>query len=234
MFLIQLIAALFVIFVIADYLITRHRIQIGRKLAMMARPFSRNKLEARMKILVIGDSTALGTGASQPEHSLAGLLGASFSEASIENHGVNGAKTKDLIKRLERLKGKRYDLMMIHIGGNDVVRFTERKDLMHDIDIVLRSAKQLADKVVLVSTGNVGTAKLLPLGTRWLFTWRTRQVRDVLKTAAAKQGISYVDLFREPKDDPFARDPSKYYAADSFHPSDEGYLDWFQIIRRNL
>ena len=234
MFFFQLIAALLVIFIIADYLITRHHIQIGRKLAMMARPFTRNKAEAKMKILVIGDSTALGTGATQPEHSLAGLLGAHFPEASIENHGVNGAKTKDLIKRLERLREKHFDLMMVHIGGNDVVRFTERKELTHDIDIVLRSAKQLADKVVLVSTGNVGTAKLLPLGTRWLFTWRTRQVRDTLKTAATKHGISYVDLFREYNNDPFALDPSKYYAADSFHPSDEGYLDWFQIIRRSL
>jgi lysophospholipase L1-like esterase len=229
-----LFIAAILLFVVWDYLTTRHLINIGRVLAMKARPFSRNKSEAEMRILVIGDSTAVGTGASSPEHSLAGLLGTRFPEASIENRGVNGAKTHELIDRLKKLEGRRFDLMMIHIGGNDVVRFTERKELKHDIETVLRLAKLLADKIVLVSTGNVGTAKLLPFGMRWLFTWRTRQVREILKSAAAKQGASYADLFREHQQDPFALDPNTYYATDSFHPSDAGYLDWFELIKKEL
>ncbi len=228
------IAVALALLVGADYLATKRLINIGRVLAMKARPFSRTKPDSGMSILVIGDSTAVGTGASSPEHSLAGLLGVHFPNASIENRGVNGAKTRELIERLKKLSDRHFDLIMIHIGGNDVVRFTERKELKHDIDSVLRLAKQLADKVVLVSTGNVGTAKLLPYGTRWLFTWRTRQVREILKSAAVKQGVSYADLFREHANDPFALEPRKYYAADFFHPSDAGYLDWFTLIKAKL
>ncbi len=210
---------------------TRRLIKIGEGLAAKAVPFSRSS--GSPNILVIGDSTAVGTGASSPATSLAGLLGEFYPSASVENRGVNGSKTAELVPRHKSIKNH-YWLIMIHIGGNDTVRFTNLRELDADIRTVIRLAKNLAGHVVVVSTGNVGTAKLLPFGTRWMFAIRTRQVRKIFMRACKDMDVTYVGLFREPSKDPFAKDPKKYYAADLFHPSDLGYADWFALIKPKL
>lgn len=231
MFFSLVVLAALAVLIAWDIYETRRLIAIGVDLSKKAVPFSRS--DSGPKILVVGDSTAVGTGASSGRTSLAGLLGAYYPSASITNLGVNGSKTRDLLARGDLEKGE-FDLLVIHIGGNDTVRFTDLTELEKDIRLVLELAKKRAKHVVLVSTGNVGTARLLPFGTRWAFTIRTRQVRDIFMQASAEAGIMYVDLFRETVSDPFAHDPEKYYAADFFHPSDAGYADWFGLIRKQL
>lgn len=218
-------------FIAWDIYETRRLIAIGVTLAEKAKPYSR--VSSSPKILVLGDSTAVGTGASASTTSLAGLLGTYKPSATIENRGVNGSRTRDLLLR-DDFRDQKYDLIMIHIGGNDTVRFTRLAQLEKDITSLIDIAKKHSENIVIVSTGNVGTARLLPFGTRWLFTIRTKQVRDIFKKTAADKGVIYVDLFREPNKDPFAQDPSKYYAADLFHPSDAGYADWFSLIKKQL
>lgn len=213
---------------------TRKLISVGVGLADAAVPFERILPDAELHILVIGDSTAVGTGAQSPETSLAGLVGQKFPDASIRNLGVNGARTADLIPRLEVLEGQHYDLIMLHIGGNDTVYHTDLTVLEKDIKRVLDLSQQLGDRVILTSTGNVGTALLLPFGTRWQFERRTRKVRDIFMAAAQERDIYYSDIFRERNNDPFAQDPFQYYAVDLFHPSDVGYADWFTFIEPGL
>jgi len=87
---------------------------------------------------------------------------------------------------------------------------------------------------MLMTSGNIGTAKLLPFGTRWFFTKRTRKVREIFMEAAETHSTPYVDIFREVKEDPFAQDPKRYYAKDIFHPSSEGYADWYTFVRMKL
>ena len=201
-------------------------IDIGKGLAAKAVPFERVDKNAESSILIIGDSTVVGTGASDPTQSIAGRVGEVFPESSIVNMGTNGAKTVDLIPKLRDLES-RYDLIMIHIGGNDVVRFTSYEQVKDSIEEVLRLAKTKSDRVTITSTGNVGTALLLPFGSRWIFEKRTRRVRDIFMKAARDLDVTYIDLFREKKEDPFHQNPSVYYASDLFHPSNAGYDSWF-------
>ncbi len=230
---------LFIIFVLAivvvvETLMTRRLISIGVGLADAAIPFQRELPDAELKILMIGDSTCVGTGADSSETSLAGLVGKYYPTASITNLGVNGAKTHELIPRLENLAGQRFDLVMLHIGGNDSVRRTDLQELEVSIKKVLELSNGLADHVTLTSTGNLATARLLPFGTRWLFERQTLKVREIFMREAEAAGLIYNDLFRETARDPFAIDPDTYYASDSFHPSTAGYADWFTIIEKGL
>lgn len=222
--------AILSIYLAIEYLHTSYLIRIGEGLAAAAVPFSRTTTSSQ-RILIIGDSTAVGTGASSPETSLAGLLGGHYPQARIENLGVNGSKIHDLITRFTSVENERYDLIEIHIGGNDIVRFTELTKVEQDVKTVLSQARKLSNNVVLVTSGNVGTSLLLPTPSRLLFTKRTRSVREIFIRVAKEQDVSYVDLFHEAKEDPFAKDPSKYYAKDFFHPSDAGYQFWFDQIR---
>lgn len=213
---------------------TFYYIRIGRGLAASAVAYSQEGIDSAPRVLVIGDSTAVGVGAATPEESLAGLLGRDFPQATIVNAGVSGAKTHELIERLKQRHGERYALVLLHIGGNDIVRGTPTTDLLRDIAEVLRLARRLSDNVVLVTSGNVGTAKLFPPGYRWLLERRTRYVRELFMNEAQQADAHYVDLFREQAHDPFARDPHRYYAADMFHPSSEGYADWYALIQLTL
>lgn len=210
-------------------------IRVGEGLASRAVPFARELGEPSFRILVAGDSTGVGTGASGPEASLAGLTGNKYPAASVTNVAVNGAKAHGVIAQLNQDEGT-YDLVLLHVGGNDTVRFTDLEALRRDIRTILDLAVKKGSRVLLTSTGNVGTVPLFPAPTRWILDRRTRSVRSILveEVALSGQNVRYTDLFREKPQDPFALDPATYYAADQFHPSDAGYRDWFGLMEREL
>lgn len=222
-----LVLILLVVFIAYQTIRTRRYIAIGIGLANSAIPYEQDG--DGLRILVIGDSTAVGTGAEISEGSIAGLVGKKFPQASIKNLGVNGAVTSEIIPRLEQ-DTENYDLIMIHVGGNDTRKFLPLDQLEADLNTAIDLAQEKAPAVTLTSTGSLGTAKLLPFGVRWLYTRQTYKVRNLFKRVAEEQGIPYANILRPVKEDPFAQQPKKYYSADWFHPSSEGYADWFQFI----
>ncbi|MEK7105659.1 MAG: GDSL-type esterase/lipase family protein [Patescibacteria group bacterium] len=232
---ILLIVAALIVYIVVQVLRTQHYIKIGEALAATTVPFSRATESPSMRILIVGDSTAVGVGTSGPSTSIAGLVGTRYPKAEITNFGVSGAKVKDLIKQLETVEGT-YDLVMVHIGGNDIVRFTPLDELKIDIRTALDLAASHGKHVLVTTTGNIATVRLFPAPTRWIFRPRTLKVREIFMSAAAATNgdARYTDLFRERAQDPYATNPQKYYAADMFHPSDAGYADWFTLISKEL
>ena len=214
---------------------TKYFIGVGETLAKNAIVYTQHPKNPALRILMVGDSTGVGTGASSPKTSLAGLVGQRYPHADITNASVNGAKVHDVIKQLEGIPGS-FDLLMIEIGGNDSVRNTDITQLANDLQQVLTLANGKAKHVLVTSTGNVGTAPLFPWFTRWIYQKRTLAVRAVFMKQIAAQtfDVRYTDLYRTADKDPFAKDPKTYYAADSFHPSDAGYADWFSLISTQL
>ncbi len=233
-YIIFILLALLLLFYAHEFYDMRKRTRIGEKLAAEAVPFERILDTPEMKILVIGDSTAVGTGAESSERSLAGYIAADFPRASVKNLGVNGMKTHELVERLEKIKDQRFDFISLHIGGNDIVRFTDLKELEQSVNKAFQLASSMTDNVSITVTGNMGTSTLFPYGTGWILERRTRKVHALFIAAAKKYGAAYNNLFRERGEDPFATDPKKYYAADEFHPSGEGYADWYEIMRPNI
>ena len=183
-----------------------------------------------MRILNIGDSSVVGTGSADEKLSVAGRLGADYPKATVVNLGVNGTRTKQLIERFDGIADQRFDLIVIHTGGNDIVRFTPYAELEESLRVVLDKATKLSDSVVLLHGGNVGTSRLFPSPVRWVYTKRTSAVRDIWQRVSEEKGVYYVDLWRRFEDDPFHIDPATYYSADMFHPSGAGYGDWYRHV----
>jgi lysophospholipase L1-like esterase len=234
----KIILILFVLlasFYLYQLSLMRHRIKVGEEIARNTVPFEQNLDKQNVaSILVIGDSTAFGVGALTPKESLAGLVGATYPEARIMNLGRNGMKAQDLVVELEKLQDKQFDLVMLHIGGNDIVRFTSIDDFTNSIDTVFKLATNISDEVTITVTGNMGTATLFPYGTGWLLEKRTRQVHQIISDTAQAYNSHYIDLFLERDEDPFLTEPTKYYAKDLFHPSGAGYALWFKQISKQL
>jgi len=202
-------------------------IWIGRAVAARSVPFERRLSNADFRILVVGDSTARGTGAGDPSGSVAGGIGAIFPEASIENRGVNGARTAEIVAQVPLDVGQPYDLLVVHAGGNDILRFTPLQRLQSDLETLLDRAVKAGEVAVLLTAGNVGLAPFFSPPIGWIYTARTRRVRQMFMETARAKGAHYVDLFTERKDDVFLTDPPRYYAPDFLHPSSEGYRVWF-------
>lgn len=225
-----IIGGIIVFYTLFQYLLLQKRIEVGLDMAKQTIAYTQAPPDAQQRILVIGDSTAVGVGADNPIRSVAGRLGADYPNAEIVNRGVSGLRIHGLREKLQSMQGEKFDLILINIGGNDIVNFTSRKSIEHDLPEVLDLANEMAPRVVVVTSGNVGTAPALPLGIRWVWGIRTRQVREIFLRFTKEKQVKYVDLYQSRKDDVFSTDPKKYYAIDSFHPSSEGYAVWYKNI----
>jgi len=220
-------------------------IQRGKKLARSTVAFQRLLPGARMRILIAGDSTAVGTGAARPEESVAGLFGRDNPDAEIVNVSGNGKRVGELLNELavkvrpfhrqgRTLDALTFQLIVLQIGANDIVYLTPLSQLRSDLNALLIRARELSPTVLVLHSGNIGAAPLFPWPLSAFYTARTREVRSLYQELAAQNDAHYVDLFRERGADVFLRDPVQYYASDLYHPSSAGYALWYRRIREVL
>jgi lysophospholipase L1-like esterase len=213
-----------------DGVIIGRALLIGGELAQASEAYTQQPRNPQAALLVVGDSTAVGTGAANPRDSLAGRLGAALPRTRIDNLAANGALTRDVLAQLERAPLASYDAVLVQVGGNDALRFTSMAQLGNDINAVLERAASVADYTALMSTGDLGAAPALPWPIDRLFSARSRRVREVFSAAAARHGADYVDLFSGAGIEQFDRNAEDYHAADGLHLSGEGYGIWYQRL----
>ena len=206
------------------------RIGAAGRLARASRPYSVMPRHAAGSLLIVGDSTALGTGASTADASLAGQIARRYPTLAIRTLASAGARFEAIAAQLR--DAGRHDLILIAGGANDVMRFTALKPLAEAVDLTLARAASQAGKVIVVPAPNVGNAPFFPPPLSWLLSRRARALHALVRASAARRGAAYVDLYRDRADDPFARDPQRLIAVDCLHPSDAGYAVWFSEIER--
>lgn len=204
------------------------RIGQARALAQRSEPLQQTPKETARRLLIVGDSTGVGTGASTPQTSLAGLLARAYPRLQIDNRARDGATFGDVVGQLDAVTG-RYDLVLVQAGGNDVIRLRPMDHVQADIDRVAALARVRADQVLLMPAGNVGNAPFFFPPVSWLMTARARSMHGFVREAAARHQAVYVNLFKERENDPFAQQPA-LNAADGLHPSDAGYRVWFDEL----
>jgi len=215
-------------------LILHHGWVLGRALVMgrgvidASSRFSATPANYDRALLVVGDSTGVGTGAEDPADSIAGRLAEEFPVLRVDNGAVNGARTHAVPAQLRHAPLATYDLVLIQVGGNDAMFFTSRETLSRDIDATLAAARERSEHVALMSTGDIGDAPAIPWLLEGVLRWRSRLVRDVFMQAAERHGAHYLDLFRtEGEANPFTSAPDIHYAADGLHPAGPGYGVWY-------
>lgn len=201
----------------------------GDELAEQAVPFARDGKPQAPKVLVVGDSTGVGTGAARPEESIAGLLGAAHPELTIVNRARNGARTLDAIVQLLEEGDARYDLVLMHIGGNDVLRGTAVRALEPQVEALLLCARRLSRNVVVTTLPNLGLLPMFFPPLSWWFSRRSRVVCAMFAGAAERHGVHYVDFFHPDETEHFCR-RSTYFASDGLHPSSALYRHIYETM----
>jgi lysophospholipase L1-like esterase len=208
----------------------QQRLGEAARLTRLSQPFNATPAAPRASLLIVGDSTALGTGASVPERSLAGRIAQRYPALAIRNLASAGVRFEGIADQLTQ--AGRHDVILIAGGANDVMRLTSADRLARSVDLVLHRAARQAGTVIVVPAPNVGNAPFFPPPLSWLLSRRTRVLHKLVRASANAVGAAYVNLYRERADDPFARDPRRLIAADHLHPSDDGYAVWFDELER--
>lgn len=207
------------------------RIAEAARLLRGSRPYQSSPADPMASMLVVGDSTGVGAGASLPERSVAGLLGTAYPRLRVVNRARNGAKWSEFAGQISAEAGE-FDILLVMGGGNDVIRGTPVGRLQADALRAARTARQRARYVILLPPGNLGNA---PFFWRPLSTWidhRARRLHHAVREAAAATGTKYVDLYRPRRIDPFALRPGVLLSSDGLHPSDAGYRVWLRELQQ--
>ncbi len=226
--------ALLLLWATASLIRMRIRIERGKRVAATAVAFERNIPHATTRILIAGDSTAVGVGAARPEESVAGRFGTENPNAEIINISRSGKRIHELREELNRLPAQKFTLVVLMIGGNDIVHLTDLRLVEADLTALLTMAKKMSPVVLVVHSGNIGAAPLFPWPVGLFYTSRTRKIRAIYIQKTQELGAIYVDLFKERHDDIFLSNPEKYYLPDRFHPSSDGYAVWYSAIKQAL
>ncbi|MBC7728832.1 MAG: GDSL family lipase [Microbacteriaceae bacterium] len=205
------------------------RLGEARALARASEPFQQLPAAPAVRLLVVGDSTGVGTGATQASRSVAGLLGSTYPRLLVHNRARDGAKFNELPTQLEGSAAEPgYDIILISAGGNDVIRGTDADDLTKALDQTFAAARARllpGGQIIVQPAGNVGNAPFFMRPLSSLMTRRAGVMHTAIRAAAARHGVTYINLYKQADQDPFAQQPG-LHASDGLHPSDAGYQIW--------
>lgn len=165
------------------------------------------------RILAIGDSLTKGYGVTK-EESYPGQLERKLKDGGfpveIINKGRNGETTADLLKNIEELKKENPDIVLITIGGNDVLREVQPKEIQDNLFKIIDSLKETvpSNKIFLMQM------QIPPIhGLKYMLAFNS-----IYPKVAKKEGIhmlSFIvpDVFLE----------KSLMQSDYIHPNKEGY-----------
>ena len=210
-------------------------LHLGRGIVSAASAFAQQPEQPVLRVLLMGDSTGLGVGA-QGGQSLAALLAADRPDAEVLNVSRSGARLADIAEQLKHLprSGARWDLLLLHAGGNDIFRGTSPARMQHAADALLTQLVPLARHVVWLGPPDVGLLPAFVPPFSWLLSRRSVQACALFKRCADRSGVRFVD-FCEPRDKAFfSTDPSRFIAADQVHPTAETYRHCYGLLKQNL
>ncbi|MDM0014167.1 GDSL-type esterase/lipase family protein [Variovorax sp. J22P168] len=200
------------------------RLRHAGRLAHRSHPFERQASPEGARLLVVGDSTAAGSGASSPGCSLPGLLSRANPTLTVVNRATPGARFEDMAARFD--DDERFDAVLVLGGAADALRPTGDARLRAALQRVAQRARVCSDLVVFMPPGNLGNLRFLLPPWNWWMSWRARRLQALVAEVAQANGARHVSLYLARADDPFARHPARLSARDRLHPSDAGYELW--------
>lgn len=205
--------------------------RIGDELANAALAFQCYSAENGPRVLFLGDSIAVGCGATRPEDSIAGLLAQDFPHVTIVNRACNGARIAEALAQLEADPHPAYDAILVNVGGNDILKRTPFRTLPASAEALVAAARQRSEHVIVTTTPNIGLVPMFFAPLSWWLTLRSRQLRDLFADVCKRHGAHYVNFFHPRASDPFHRDSRRFYARDGLHPSTDCYRYVYATLR---
>jgi len=235
---VSIIVLLLMLWNVVKYFVFR---QQARALSIQSQQWSTtydvgSRGRSTLTYVVLGDSTALGTGASHREGSYAYQVAYSLASdrfVYVVNLAVDGARIADVVtQQVPQLSLLKPDVISVSVGANDAADATPYSEYRRSLDVLVRSLQESSASVVLfANTPNMFYVPSLPVLVRqWIGNRAVKQntlLSIVLAGDSAK--IRLVDLYG--KGQLNAKENPAYYARDQYHPADAGYEVWARIFK---
>jgi lysophospholipase L1-like esterase len=187
---------------------------------------------APVRVLWLGDSTAAGVGASGVDAALPRQVAAGLGRpVQLTVLAVSGDRIGNVLdEQLPKLAALSAppELVFISAGANDVTHLTGPVEFRRTYRAVLDALPAHA-KVVLLGVPDMGSPTRLLQPLRFITGVRGSTIDDVVRGLARDHHATYVDIAGQ-TGPAFRHDPGRYFAADGYHPNDEGYRLWKDAV----
>ncbi len=179
-----------------------------------------------LRMVWMGDSTAAGVGATDADQALPNLVAVGLHRpVEVTSLAVSGARVADVVQdQVGGLAALDPDVVLVSVGGNDVVHLTSRADF-RDRYAAMVAAVPPGVLLVVLGVPDMGAPPRYWQPLRGIAAFRGRQLGAIARSTAAEHAAVFVDIAGETG--PVMRaDTGRYFAADRYHPSDAGYALW--------
>lgn len=191
--------------------------------------------EPGVRLLVVGESTAVGVGATRPDAALAPRLadvlarrqGRAVRWQVVGQNGIRAAGLAEKLRRHRELLAA--DVAIVLLGANDTSGMTSLRGWRRNLGAVLELLEPGCERIFVAPVPPFHLFRLLPYPLRWLLGHRG------LALCAARRALAEPGRVIVMEGD-FPTEPH-YLAADGYHPSDLAYATWAsqiaEVIKNN-
>jgi lysophospholipase L1-like esterase len=196
--------------------------------ALASAPLAPHRSTGALRMLVLGDSLALATGASRPDGGfifpLFRALLPDHPGTQLDNIAIGGSTAADVLRlQVPRVAQSHPNVLIVCVGGNDVVRGTPPALFARTYRTLCDAIKHAAPYASVICCG-VPDVAVSPLFADEPILIEHRSAADdaAVRAGARAIGARYVDFFGLTKER-IGRDV-RFFSHDRFHPSDAGYV----------
>jgi len=188
-----------------------------------------------LRLVLLGDSTALGVGVDQVSDTVGGQLAALLAEGpggrrvELSSVAVAGSHSSDLgIQVARALVGPPPDVAVVLIGTNDAVRLARPGEAADQLSGAVKRLCGAGAAVVVGTCPDLFSTRAFAPPLRQLVGWHGRRLARAQADAVRTAGGVPVDLAE--RAGPVFRADAGTLCHDGFHPSADGYRVWAHAL----
>jgi lysophospholipase L1-like esterase len=183
------------------------------------------RLHEGLRLLVLGDSIAYGTGARRAEDTLGRRLATALAtegfDVDLHVLAVPGAVSAGLAAQVRRAEALGPGLAVIVIGANDLARFVPPAQAVASLADAVAALRRASTDVLVVPAPDMSAVPFVPPALRPAVQAASALLQRLQTSAVeAAGGVVAADAVEVGR--AFAGDPAMF-SGDRFHPSSAGY-----------
>ncbi len=186
-----------------------------------------------LRLVLLGDSSALGVGVDRVADTVGGRLGELLAEGGrrveLSSVAVHGSRSSDLATQVARaLLGRPPDVAVILVGANDAVSLRRPVQAAAHLAAAVRRLRDAGAAVVVGTCPDLGAARAIAQPLRQIVGAYGRRVAHAQAQAVARAGGIPVDLAE--RTGAVFRADAGTLCEDGYHPSADGYRVWAHAL----
>lgn len=190
-----------------------------------------DRSDPALRFVAVGDSTITGPGLDHPDQIWVRHIARRLSDrfhVELISLAVGGSKTRDVLEvQLPAAEAIHPDLVVVSVGGNDILRGVPVPLFERRLDEIVGRLKGVSRAVVLMGVGDLGTIPRFPVPLSHVASLSGRIADGVHARIALRHGVTKVDHWAYEPEDRWGPD---MFCADLFHPSPAGHLSWSETV----